>query len=428
MQSELHSAATTVVDDFPARMEFRVMTSRVIVCDDEPEAAEGWLNEIRQVLPAGAYDVRPVPTNDQIKESVQILLRRRTALREGLARAADRCLFDEADVLVIDYDLLHVDDSNTRYTGEGVARLARVFSECGVIVVLNQFLEAQFDLGLRGHIESFADLNIDGDLIGSRGLWRTGPWQDFRPWHWPILAKGSDQFKARVEFLSHGSLKRPILEALKMTEGDAARLSDDAFGFIAPGAAGYAALAETTFEDFIRRNSAAVDTRDGDALVEHDPGGCARIAASRIAKWLEREVLGPQDVLVDVPHLLQRCPFLLVGEISDLNVWNDALVRAHDSISQVVPAEAWFDGDGWLGQPALWWRRVENAQAVRESRGKFDFGATPAFVFLEDASRFGRLEDATEFRAGFHNSYDRRYVSRIKEIRYAPQRRFAFGG
>ena len=61
----------------------------------------------------------------------------------------DHCLFDGANVLILDYDLYHVDEENTRYTGEGVAHLARVHSECGLIVVLNQFMEAQFDLSLR---------------------------------------------------------------------------------------------------------------------------------------------------------------------------------------------------------------------------------------------------------------------------------------
>ena len=61
-------------------------------------------------------------------------------------------------------------------------------------------------------------------------------------------------------------------------------------------------------------------------------------------------------------------------------------------------------------------------------RSEFDFGRVPDFVFLEDVSLFGEFDDAHEFRAGFHNAHDRRYAKVVDNIRYAPQRRFAFGG
>ncbi|CAO3417864.1 hypothetical protein [Azospirillum doebereinerae] len=405
------------------------MTFRVLICDDEPEVAKDQLAEIADAVPDGRYTLDPVPGNEEIKDAIQVLLRRRAALRDGRPYAKEDCLFDKADVLVIDYDLLHVDDQNTRYTGEGVARLARVFSECGVIVVLNQYIEAQFDLGLRGHIESFADLNVDGELVGREGLWRAGPWTDFRPWHWPVLAEAAADFRKRAEFLSAPDmLQKPILETLGMSASDAGRLSDTAFGFLAPGAGNFDDLAHTTFSDFIRNNSVAVDTRDGSALVERDPQGCARIAASRIGKWLDREVLGPQDVLVDVPHLLLRCPFLLKGDITNLEAWNVAVLAGREACNDLVPDDAWFAPSHWSTRPLLWWARVEASSSVREARANFDYSVLPDFVFLEDGSRFGKLEEATEFRAGFHNAYDRRFVANVRGIRYAPQRRLTFGG
>lgn len=405
------------------------MTCRVIVCDDEPTTAQEWIAEITGALPDGTYDLAPVPTNETIKEAIQVLLRRRSALNDGSGNPNEECLFDAADVLVIDYDLLHIDETNTRYTGEGVARLARAFSKCGLIVVLNQYLEAQFDLGLRGHTESFADLNLDGDLIGRQGLWRDGPWEDFRPWSWPVLSDAAARFRSREQFLSDpANLSTSITGLIGMTEADAGRLSDTAFGFLAPEAATYEALASMTFAHFIEGASPAIDTRDGTPLAERYPAACARIASSRVAKWLEREVLGPQDVLIDVPHLLQRCPFLLEGDLNDIEAWNRAVTDGRAVLKNLVPEDAWFTAEHWLGQPALWWRRVEAADAVRACRAKFDFSTVPDFVFLEDVSRFDTLANATEFRAGFHNAHDRRYVAQLSDIRYAPQRRLAFGG
>jgi len=404
------------------------MTSRVLVCDDEPDEAKQWLDEIDKALPAGTYELRPVPSLDEIKKAIQVLLRRRATSSEARDHRQSICLFDEADVLVIDYDLLHIDETNIRYTGEGVARLARAFSQCGVVVVLNQYVEAQFDLGLRGHFESFADLNIDGALIGTEGLWRVGPWTNFRPWHWPVLDRAWRQFRDRVTFLSDsGNLSRPILQMLRMTKGDAEHLSDTAFGLLAPTAESYDRIAKWTFAEFLRDNSAAVDTRGTNALIQNNPAASARFVASRVAKWLEREVLGPQDVLVDIPHLIQRCPFLLRGDITDLGTWNRAVHGGRDDLQETVPASAWFGMDDWLSRPAVWWHQLEVHEPFREARAAFDYGSAPDFVFLEDASQFAPLDEATEFRAGFHNHYDRRYLKLFEGVRYAPQRRLAFG-
>lgn len=404
------------------------MTCRVIVCDDEPATAEQWTSEIKDALPEGQYELAPVPSNNDIKKAIQVLLRRKASKHERTV-CADDCLFDKADVLILDYDLFHVDDQNTRYTGEGVARLARVHSECGLIIVLNQFLDAQFDLGLRGHIDSFADLNLEGDLVGRDGLWKKGPWTEFRPWSWPVIHDSAKRFRVRETVLTETSaLDRSITEAVGMRASDAARLSDTAFGFFAPDARDFENLAKVTFAEFIAGNASGIESEGGSALLDTDPAACARVASSRIAKWLEREVLGPQDVLVDVPHLLQRCPYLLAGDISDLNTWNAALFNGQASIIDAVPQDAWFADDRWLDRPALWWPRVEANEAVRKLRGNFDFANAPDFVFLEDASRFATIAEATEFRSGFHNAYDRRYLMKFDSIRYAPQRRLAFGG
>ncbi len=404
------------------------MTCSVLVCDDEPTSADEWLENISAALPGETYNLLPRPSPESISAAIRMLLSRREALRDKHARPEGSCLFDGVDVLIVDYDLLHIDEANTRHTGEGVARLARAFSTAGVIVVLNQYAEAQFDLSLRGHIESHADLNVDGRLVGHLGLWRCGPWEQFRPWHWPVLVDAVISFRSRAANLaSNANLSHPISEALGMFPPDGARLSDTAFGFLAPGAESFDALAQTTFEGFIRANSAAVDTRDADELLTHDPEACARIAACRVAKWLEREVLGPQDVLIDIPHLIQRCPFLLRGDIQDLETWNRAVFGGAEHVSPLVPKEAWFSAENWLSRPALWWRRIEAAEIIREARNKFDFAQAPDFVFVEDASKFVPLSDAVEFRAGFHNAFDRRFVRKFPDIRYAPQRRFAFG-
>jgi hypothetical protein len=208
-----------------------------------------------------------------------------------------------------------------------------------------------------------------------------------------------------------------------MKAEDAARLSDSAFGFLSSTAADFEALAAQTFRHFVERAS---DGKDGEALMERDPGAAAGLAATRLAKWLEREVLGPQDVLADIPHLLQRYPFLVAGDVTDVSAWN-AAINDEAALRDRLPADVWFEAPGWLSRPAVWWRRIETNAEIRKQRMEFDYSTVPEIAFLEDVSSFCPLAEAKDFRAGFHNSFDRRFAKILDDVRYAPQRRLAFG-
>jgi hypothetical protein len=417
-----------MVHNVPNIVEFEPMSYKVLICDDEPDLAKSWLDEIGKVADPSQYDLCAVPTKEAISASIKVLLARRSALRANKDYPPDPCIFDEVDIVIIDYDLIHVDEANNRYTGEGVARLARVYSPTKLIIVLNQFIESQFDLGLRGHLESFADLNLDASLVSNQGLWQANKWEGFRPWHWPVLDRAVSKMTARLKQLSsRPALETPIIAALGMTVTDVSRLSDTAFGFIAPDVETFGELEKQTFVDFLKVNSAAVETSDAEALLERDVGACARLSASRIAKWLEREVLGPQDVLIDLPHLLQRCPYLFNRDLQKIETWNEIGHSHGESLREEFPRGAFFSADVWVDKPVFWWNRIDQDPMIEQVRDKYDFAEVPDFVFLEDASKFIDFENATEFRAGFHNAYDRRFVQRFEEIRYSPQRRFAFG-
>lgn len=400
------------------------MTCSVLICDDEPALSADWVRRVRAVAPEDRFTVLEAPTNENIRDAIRVLIKRRNASRDGQVKPADTCLFDGIDVLVVDYDLLHVDENNARYTGEGVARLARTFANSRVIVVLNQYPEAQFDLSLRGHMVSHADLNIDAGLLDNAGLWAPPPWDGFRPWAWEAPDVAVARKNAQINALVKGGLKQSIVATIGMTSEDATRLSDGAFGFIAPEASNFAELSEQTFEAFL---ATTTEGRDAHAMVGSDLTAAARFAAARVGKWIERELLGPQDVLVDIPHLLQRFPFLVPGDYTDPEAWN-AVIHDCTALKDVVPKDAWFSATEWLSRPAVWWRRVETNPDIRRRRTEFDFSTAPDLAFLEDVSSFCPTADATEFRAGFHNSYDRRFVKVVNDVRYAPQRRFAFGG
>ena len=402
-------------------MGFFAMTCTVLVCDDDHELAKHWVEVIRKVA-GDEYTVSDAPDIDVVRESAQELLRRRSELRKGRMAERQPCIFDDVDILVIDYDLLHVDEDNAQYTGEGLGRLARMFTDCSVVVVLNQYPQAQFDLRLRGNLESHADLNVDAELVEAPGLWQDPPWQGFRPWKWQTLlrAVGTQRERERVV---EGELDRSILDTLGMGNEDASRLSDSAFGFLSPNANSFQSLRDVTFWSFLGN---AAERRDVEAIWASDKRAVVRVVSARIGKWLEREVLGGQDLLIDVPHFLQRFPFVLGDQIQDLEAWNTAI---HDDkvLEGAFCKEAWFARSSILSRRAIWVSRFQSDENVRRMRSEFDFSEVPQFVFAEDQSKFVDLSQATEFRAGFHNAFDRRYITRLDGVRYGPQRRLAFG-
>ncbi len=398
------------------------MTLRVLICDDELTNGEEWNRQVTEAVESLPIEVAPNPEPGKIKSSIQTLIARR--VDEDPTKGD--CIFDDVDVLILDYDLLHVDEGNTRYTGEGVARLARTWSNCGPIVILNQYPGAQFDLGMRGHPESVADLNVDGDLIGVPGLWHTPPWAGFRPFSWPVLPDLVRRHRELAEVVRDG-LDEPILSKLGFGGEDVQHLSDTAFGFLDPGAKVVEELRKVTFRDYGLRNVPALRSKTLEATMNKNPEALTRIVVSRLCKWIDREVLGPQDVLVDLPHLVQRFPFVLGSGVDDPDRWNATVTEGFDALDDLVDEEMKFGASDWLSRDAVWLRRFETSERVREARSDFDFANAPDFVFAEDASRFVPSDDAVEFRAAFHNTHDRRYVEKIDGFTYAPQRRFAFG-
>ena len=397
------------------------MTCQVLVCDDDPNLSEDWVEAIRGVV-STEYNVLAAPGKEDIRLAAHELLHRRSAVRERKARAAERCLFDGVDILIVDYDLLHIDENNAQYTGEGLGRLARMFSDCTVVVVLNQYPEAQFDLRLRGHLQSHADLNVDADLLATPGLWHAPPWEGFRPWSWQTLSRAVHTQREREKIIAQ-ALDCSVSDTLGMQVEDASRLSDSAFGFLAPDAHDYGVLRDITFRTFLSEKS---NDRDARAISQCDDRVAAKVAAARIGKWLEREVLGPQDALIDIPHLLQRFPFLLGDNVADLGAWNEA-VHSVETIQEILDEKIWFEHDTFLSRPAVWGRRLKADAEIDRLRSDFDFTEVPSYVFAEDRSVFVEMSDAVEFRAGFHNAFDRRFLLPIKDVRYAPQRRLAFG-
>ena len=397
------------------------MTYSVLICDDDYRLAAKCVEQVRKIAPKN-YKIRDAPSTDKVRHAVNVLLRRRKTMHGDDPGEREKCLFDQNDILIIDYDLILVDDDRTQHTGEGIGRLARMYSDCAVVVVFNQYDQFDFDLSLRGHLESHADLNLTVELLEMPGLWTESPWQGFRPWSWQTLAKAVESQRAR-ETTFRRNLDKSIVDTFGIEADDALGMSDSAVGFIAPKARDFDGLRAMTFRSFLSMTAAS---RDVESLLSSDESAAVRFGAARIGKWLDREVLGPQDVLIDMPHLLQRFPFLLGQEVGNVEAWN-ATIHKKDGLKQHIDNSYWFEPAICLSRPAVWVRRLEADPKFSEQRSDFDYSLVPDVVFMEDCSVFEDISRGTEFRAGFHNSFDRRYVKIIRDMRYGPQRRFAFG-
>ena len=96
---------------------------RVRVCDDVEAIAEEWVAAIRGVVPAH-FDVDRIPA---AKDEVSNLLLRKLAVEDGTDPLVPPSKFDEIDILVVDYDLLHLDNTGSRTTGEGGGPASAVF-------------------------------------------------------------------------------------------------------------------------------------------------------------------------------------------------------------------------------------------------------------------------------------------------------------
>ena len=294
--------------------------------------------------------------------------------------------FDEAAIFIIDYDLLK--SQATKFlTGEIIAYIVRCFSECKLIVGLNQYGHNSFDLTLRGHPESFADLNLGVDQLSNPDLWR-GNWGDFRqryrPWYWPNLSDALGNFDRKVEEALE-NLDKPICEVLCFGPELFRLLPRTVVQFI--GKVEGKEPDETTLREFVLQSGNGL--RPKDATIS-DKNVLARVGAARISKWLERLVLPEQDFLVDAPHLVSRYPSLITDDEKKIKAWNRTaqLVDCDElglNTDLIEPCR--FEKDYWVSRPVWFWDKLRECESIQEIKEPW-LTVKPSWVFCEDAFSF----------------------------------------
>jgi hypothetical protein len=417
---------------------------KVIICDDLGDTAT---NAVETIALAGA-DVQAKPlVREAFKKDVEHLRERERACIEGRADWTAAPLEMEAcDILIVDNNLTQLELPGERLVADRIIGSVRAYARAPYIVELNRHEDVDFDLAhLMGDSDSLADLGLNVRHLEFPALWRKGVGSQggFTPWYWPDLAGAADRRRRQIEVV-RSRFREPVLSVLGVPAvGLLDYLSPQGQGELYPvGADADAAekpIAAVTFEDVflswrraigLGKDREKILTRFDDPEVSH---AVARVVAADIERWIRRNLLAPQSLLVDIPHLTMRMPFLLGEGASDLGRWNRAVNQRtppygfNAEIYDRHLAGASFDHDTWLGVPAFWWPTLKNDA---ELAGMLYEGGNTNWadgIFCEDTSTFVSGDEQhkySEFTAEVEGSWGHRFVAKIPGTRYQPSSRF----
>ena len=406
------------------------MKKKILIYDDEREQTKRFKNKLDQALKkAGKDQDFTIETlcEDALQCSIEKLQKKQEEFRNNGTCSNETTKFDDASIFIIDYDLLK--SQATKFlTGEIIAYIVRCFSECKLIIGLNQYGHNPFDLTLRGHPESFADLNLGVDQLSNPDLWR-GDWgnfrRGFRPWYWPNLFDSLCNFDKKIKDVQE-NLDNPICEALGFNPNLFQLLPRTVIQFI--GTVKGKETVETTFREFVMHSGNGLRSKDVPISNDDvDNNILARVGAARISKWLERFVLPEQDILVDAPHLVSRYPSLIIDDEKKIKVWNRTaqLVDYRDLGLDTDLIEPYrFKKDYWVSRPVWFWDTLRECESIQEIQEPW-LTTKPSWVFCEDASRFYNRQDCGEFFADTDSPFTRRFVKDFKGVDYRPRVRFS---
>ncbi|MES3057312.1 hypothetical protein O6V14_16900 [Sphingomonas faeni] len=395
---------------------------KMLICEDEQAKSARWQREVAAAIPSDWPKPRPLINHAETYREVFARLR---ALREETHRIDEPCELDDQDIILVDYDLEMYGDDKARHTGEELARMCRMVSNAGYIIVMNQFnRKAHFDLRLTGKPNSYADLNISAATISQKGLWQSVEAGQFRPWIWDDIVKVVKSRRSLTSQLTEVGLDSSILEFLSMPPEVVEVMPDEAYEHLSRTGKTSTDLLSTTFRQFL---SQQVESLDIDRLIRTSPQRAANLAVSRTAKWLSRMVVGPQDLLVDIPHLLERLPFLMnpeFGDPADPHVWQRVPMAGFNAIVEPLVADCAFaESEAWLGRQSLWWPKLDRHPLTAEMRTSAKIRSLSDVVFAEDRSIFIPYEEAEEFKSDFRNRFSRRWAKSQDGLEYEPKRR-----
>ena len=425
----------------------------ILVCDDIEERGNETLERIR------AAKIRPgtrrLACGGELERAITSLFKRAEPVLDkkidNPSQKSGGTIFDspDLDIVILDNNLADLKISGARHTAESIAGYIRAFTRIPYIVSLNKNPHVDFDLRyLVGDYETRTDLALNTEHLSNRELWtgqsRTSA-DRFLPWYWPALNEVPTKRRKQIDFVKK-HFDDSVLTTLSFPEEQIEYLSRHAKGTLSPEIDD-SSMKSVTFKTFFetscrslpirqeRENITELFNSKDTAVRSLARNVVARVVAAEIDKWIRRDLLGPQDVLVDVPHLLMRMPFVLGKNAHILKHWNaTTLIEKRPfglsaNLYRTHLSRAKFKHDNWVKSPCFWWQTLKSDEKLNERFFHTDSEWANA-VFCEDISRFRLISDemyssSKEFSAEFEGMWNRRHVADLEGKKYRPTSRFA---
>ena len=420
----------------------------ILVCDDIEERGRETLEQIRRANIR--QETSKLIFGDELTNWITSLFKCAKSILVGKPEAENTTISShDFDIVILDNNLADLDISGARHTAESIAGYIRAFTRIPYIISLNKNPHVDFDLRyLVGDYETRTDLALNTKHLSIRELWigqsKTSA-DRFLPWYWPALSEMPAKRRGQIDFVKK-HFDDSVLTTLSFPEEQIEYLSRHAKGTLSPEIDD-SSIKSVTFRQFfetscrslpIRRERENItklfDSRDP-AIRRLARNVVARVVAAEIDKWIRRDVLGPQDVLVDVPHLLMRIPFVLGRKADKLKQWNAVVLSEKrpfglsEGIYRKHLSHARFKHENWVKSPCFWWQMLKSNEELNSLFFHSKVEWIDA-VFCEDTSRFKLISDdevnsPKEFSAEFESAWNRRHVAIVENRAYTPRSRFA---
>jgi hypothetical protein len=434
------------------------MTLRILAIDDR------YPKEIlAKVREATAEEVYAPSENEPDRQELKKLLRQLIDLAKlafgGKCDYEDANEFNNYDLILLDYSLTEVEGFDIRLTADHLAGYIRALTDAPYVVSLNKLKGVDFDLKyLLGDFETKADLALNTEHLSIKGLWSGAVGDgDFCPWYWPRLQEAANRRRNQVNFVEE-HIDDSILHSLGFPEEAIEQLSSQAIAFLSPEAGdrqtnGRNSVQNVTFWQHFRSSSRTLARDDrcrlfggpdteipktAKGLSDNVKTIAARVVAGELDFWFRRDILGPQRLLIDSPHLQAKYRFRPgEGDDADPQEWS---ATAKELIPNFGLADEFYDtikafefkqthGEVdfiWTDKPCFWLPQIEACQAfidLAEQHPKRQNN----LVFCEDTRRFVNIKEISPYRfeTALGRGIDVRYIENLEEFNYSPRSQLA---
>ncbi|MYF30340.1 MAG: hypothetical protein F4169_16110 [Gammaproteobacteria bacterium] len=410
------------------------MTTTILICDDRQDGCDHALQHLEKV---GRADGAVTLSKDSLRKALAALFEGASELLRGCADSEKTSAPEGLagfDLVLFDNNLADLNFGGARLTAESVIGHLRAFTDSSYIISINKNPNVDFDLRhLFGDHGSIADLALNTPHLSRPRLWG-GQNEDFAPWYWPCLPDAAAKRKKQIAFVRR-NLDKTVWKALGFP--------DEAVDYMSRRSKALASrlsiqknIQEVTFRDVFGANGSldreateSIDTLAREPVQWAVEAVC-RVAAAEVDRWLRREILAPQDVLIDLPHLVTRIPSLFGRRARDLAEWNGVTVgtKAPYGLNRVAYRDhvksTRFQPDFWLSTPCFWWPTLKANTELRQQLFKSKVN-WPDAVFCEDVSAFVAMDTSIpiEIEADIEGSWPRRYIAQKADINFSPRSR-----